>query len=177
MAVETIAASHGFGEWKPTKLQALVCSGQLENPEQKSRQEIILIKPTCFMNESGLAVAAVLRYYKIPLGSVTVFHDELDLAVSRLRVKRGGGAAGHNGLRSLDQYVGADYRRVRLGIGHPGAKELVAPFVLGNFSPMDQDWLAPLLDSVAKNAAKLLAAEDNIFASAVSQDLGGERRK
>ncbi|MDI9409536.1 MAG: aminoacyl-tRNA hydrolase [Candidatus Pacebacteria bacterium] len=176
MAVEAIAAAHGFSEWKSSKLEALVSSGELVRLEPRSRQEIILIKPTCFMNQSGLAVAAVMRYYKIPLASVTVFHDELDLAPSRLRVKRGGGAAGHNGLRSLDQYIGADYRRIRLGIGHPGARELVAPFVLGNFLPLEQDWLAPLLDSVAKNAAKLLEGDDNVFASAVSQDLAGDRR-
>ncbi|MCX8500970.1 MAG: aminoacyl-tRNA hydrolase [Alphaproteobacteria bacterium] len=168
MAVEAIASCHGFAAWKAARFDGLVARGQISSPDKGVGSEIILLKPTGYMNQSGIAVAAALRYYRIKLDAVTVFHDELDLAPGRLRVKRGGGAAGHNGLRSIDQCVGADYRRVRLGIGHPGAKELVSPFVLGNFSPAETHWLSVFLQLISDNAPKLLTRDDQVFATAIA---------
>src|SRR5487761_275312 len=112
-------------------------------------RRVYLLKPQTFMNASGDSVAETARFYKIPVGEIAVIHDEIDLEAGKLRVKQGGGAAGHNGLRSIDAQLGEDYWRMRIGIGHPGVKELVEPYVLQNFSAEDQAWLPPLIDAVA----------------------------
>ena len=115
-------------------------------------EKVLLIKPQTFMNLSGQAVGEALRFYKLEPSDLTVFYDELDLAPGKVRVKTGGGAGGHNGIRSLDGHIGKEYRRVRIGIGHPGVKEMVTPHVLGDFAKADHEWLDPLLDAIADNA-------------------------
>ena len=150
MAVDRIAACHGFGPWRQ-RFKGLVAEGALGG------ERVLLLKPQTYMNDSGASVQPAAAFFKLEPESVTAFHDELDLAPGKVRVKRGGGAAGHNGLRSMDRVLGTpEYWRVRLGIGHPGNKERVHGHVLGDFAKVDQDWLAALLDAVA-DAAPLLA--------------------
>jgi PTH1 family peptidyl-tRNA hydrolase len=156
MAADAIARRHDFSPWSK-KFQGLIAEGTLAG------EKIILLKPLTFMNLSGQSVGEAMRFYKLPLSALTVFHDELDLIQAKLRVKVGGGNGGHNGLRSIDAHCGKDYRRVRIGIGHPGAKEMVHNHVLGDFSKADQDWLEPLLDAIADNAALLAKGDDNGF--------------
>ena len=127
-----------------------------------------VLKPMTFMNEAGRSVAAAARFYKIPPPDIIVLHDELDLAAGRLRVKDGGGHAGHNGLRDIDAHLGADYRRVRLGIGHPGDKERVTAHVLQDFAMADASWVEALLDAVAENFPLVVARRDAEFASRVA---------
>lgn len=154
MAVDAIARRHGFPPWRRDR----DFHGWLsEGPVGGIR--VLMLRPETYMNESGRATAAVARFYRLALDRVTAFHDELDLAPGKVRVKRDGGAAGHNGLRSLDAHLGKDYWRVRLGIGHPGHKDLVTRHVLGDFAKTDRAWLVPMLDAVAE-AAPLLAAGD-----------------
>src|SRR4051794_41585778 len=131
MAVDRIVHRHGFGAWRATKFSALGALGQLAG------EQVLAVKPTTYMNESGQAVGDIMRFYKIGPESIVVFHDELDLEYGRLRAKLGGGNGGHNGLRSIDAHIGPGYRRVRLGIGHPGSKSRVLGHVLGNFSSGD----------------------------------------
>lgn len=135
-------------------------------------ERVVLLKPLTYMNESGRAVAEAARFYKIALGDIVVFHDELDLAPGKLRVKAGGGNAGHNGLRSITAHMGNDYRRVRLGIGHPGDKALVHQYVLGDFAKADHPWVNALLDAVSAAAPHLAAGEDARFASDVALRTG-----
>ena len=150
MAVDTIAIRHGFGPWRP-RFKGLTAEGTIAG------QKVLALKPMTYMNDSGDAVQAAAAFYKLPIDAITAFHDELDLAPGKVRVKRGGGAAGHNGLRSMDRMLGSpDYWRVRLGIGHPGSKERVLGHVLSDFAKADRDWLIALLDAVA-DAAPLLA--------------------
>jgi PTH1 family peptidyl-tRNA hydrolase len=151
MAVDTIAIRHGFGPWRP-RFKGLIAEGSV------GAQKVLALKPMTYMNDSGDSVQAAAAFYKLPTDAITAFHDELDLAPGKVRVKRGGGAAGHNGLRSMDRMLGSpEYWRVRLGIGHPGSKERVMGHVLGDFAKADRDWLVALLDAVA-DAAPLLAA-------------------
>ena len=124
---------------------------------------MLLLKPQTFMNLSGQAVGEALRFYKLDLADLTVFYDEIDLAPGKVRVKTGGGAGGHNGIRSIDGHVGADYRRVRIGVGHPGVKEMVHGHVLSDFAKADREWLEPLLDAIADNAGLLAKGDDNGF--------------
>jgi PTH1 family peptidyl-tRNA hydrolase len=153
MAVERIAQRHGFGPWR-SRFQGQLAEGQLAG------ERVWLLKPQTFMNESGRSVAEAARFMKLPLGDVIVFHDELDLAPGKVRVKLGGGVAGHNGLRSMDACLGGrDFRRVRIGIGHPGHKDRVVGHVLSDFHKVEQTWLEPLLDAVA-DASPLLAKGD-----------------
>ncbi len=126
-----------------------------------------------FMNDSGRSVQAAAAFYKIPPADIVVFHDELDLPPGKVRVKTGGGHGGHNGLRSIDAHLGKEYRRVRLGIGHPGSKERVNPHVLGDFAKVDREWLEPMLEAVARNAATLAAREDAVFMNKVTLATGG----
>src|SRR5918994_3711109 len=155
MAVETIAEAHHFGTWR-TRFSSLVCEGSLGGTK------VWLQKPQTYVNRSGYAVAEAMRFFKLLLQDLVVIHDELDLARGKLRIKTGGGVAGHNGLRSIAEQLGSrDFRRVRIGIGHPGHKELVTGHVLGNFDALDRQWLAPLLDALA-SAAPLLAAGDDV---------------
>ena len=161
MALDRIAEDHQFTSWR-SKFQGHICDGTL------CGQKVLLLKPTTFMNLSGQSVGEAVRFHKIPLDQVTVFHDELALAPGKLRLKQGGGHAGHNGLRSIHAHLGADYGRVRLGIGHPGHKDAVAGFVLRDFSKADQDWLAALLTGLSAGAAHLAAGDGAKFMNAVA---------
>ena len=158
LALERIAAQHGFPAARE-RFGGLLQEGRMH------AHSLLLFRPLSFMNQSGVAVAAAVRFFRLAPRQVVVFHDELDLAAGRLRVKSGGGTAGHNGLRSLVQHIGADFRRVRLGIGHPGAPERVLSHVLANFARQDAAWLEPLLDAIAENAPLLAAGRDDAFAS------------
>ena len=154
MAVDAVARAHHFGPWR-TKFSSLVSEGRLGD------ERVLLQKPQTFMNRSGYAVAEAVRFFKLPLGQVVACHDEVDLVAGKVRIKTGGGVAGHNGLRSIAAQLGSpDFRRVRLGIGHPGHKDLVTGHVLGDFSSADRAWLDRLLDAFAA-AAPLLAAGDD----------------
>jgi PTH1 family peptidyl-tRNA hydrolase len=154
MALDAIARGHGFGSWR-SRFSSLICEGTLGSAK------VLLQKPQTYVNRSGYAVAQAMRFYKLPLHDLVVIHDELDLAAGKLRVKTGGGVAGHNGLRSIAENLGTrDFRRVRVGIGHPGHKELVTGHVLGNFAAADKQWLEPLLDAMT-TAAPLLATGDD----------------
>jgi len=170
MAMDHIADAQGFGP-EQRKFQGHVREGRL------GTEKVILLKPATFMNESGRAVGEALRFYKLDPADVVVFHDELDLAPGKLRCKTGGGHAGHNGLRSIHAHIGAEYRRVRLGIGHPGHKSKVSGYVLHDFSKADREWLDPLLDGMAKAAPLLAAGEDARFMSDVAQDVQGQTPK
>ena len=154
MALDAIARSHGLGSWR-SRFSSLVCEGTL------GATKVMLQKPQTYVNRSGYAVAQAMRFYKLPLTDLVVIHDELDLAAGKLRVKTGGGVAGHNGLRSIAENLGTrDFRRVRVGIGHPGHKALVTGHVLGNFAADDRQWLEPLLDAMV-TATPLLASGDD----------------
>lgn len=161
MAVERIAADHGFGPWRKG-FQGQVSEGRLGS------EKVILLKPETFMNLSGQSVGEALRFYKLTPAEMTVFHDELDLAPAKVRVKTGGGHAGHNGLRSIHAHIGEAYGRVRLGIGHPGHKDAVAGYVLHDFAKADQDWLDDVLRGVSDGAAALAAGDTARFQNAVA---------
>ncbi len=150
MAIDRIARRHGFGPWRQ-RFRGLVAEGSIGG------EKIVALKPLTYMNDSGNSVQPAAAFFKLPVEAITAFHDELDLVAGKVRVKRGGGAAGHNGLRSMDRTLGTpDYWRVRLGIGHPGDKARVHGWVLGDFAKADAEWLGGLLDTVA-DAAPLLA--------------------
>ena len=172
MAVDAIADAHGFGPARE-KFQAEIREGFLSGPN--GRTKAMTLKPLTYMNESGRAAQQAAQFYKLDPADFTVFYDELDLAPGKLRIKTGGGAAGHNGIRSLDAHLGNSFRRVRIGIGHPGDKSKVTGHVLGNFSKADQDWLTPMLDAIASAAPFLMVEDDNRFASAVAQQLAPAR--
>ncbi len=162
MAVDRIAEDHGFGPWR-SKFQGSLSEGVLDG------QKVLLLKPETFMNRSGQSVGEAIRFYKLAPDDVTVFHDELDLAPGRLRVKTGGGHAGHNGLRSLHGHIGEAYHRVRLGIGHPGHKDAVARYVLSDFAKADGDWLDDLLRGISDGAPNLAGGDPGRFMNAVAQ--------
>jgi len=162
MAVDAIADRYGFGPWK-TRFQGLTSEGRIGD------HKLTLLKPATFMNDSGRSVGEAVRFFKIePAKALTVFYDELDLEPWKVRVKHGGGAAGHNGIRSLDAHIGADYRRVRLGIGHPGHKDRVTGHVLGNFAKAELESLGVLLDAVAASVQWLLAGDEARFMSDIA---------
>lgn len=161
MAVDAIARRHGFGPWRQ-KFSGEIAEGSIGG------EKVLALKPLTYMNESGRSVAAAAQFYKIAIGEIVVFHDELDLPPAKIRMKTGGGHAGHNGLRSIQAHMGPEFRRVRIGIGHPGAKELVTNWVLGNFAKADAEWLDPLLDALAAAAPKLLAGDDAAYQSDVA---------
>lgn len=161
MAVERIAADHGFGPWKRA-FRGLASEGRLGS------EKVVLLKPETFMNLSGEAVQAAMAFYKVSPADVVVFHDELDLAPGKLRVKQGGGHAGHNGLRSIHGHVGEAYGRVRMGIGHPGHKDAVASYVLHDFAKADRDWLDDVLRGLSDGAAALAEGDAVRFMNAVS---------
>jgi len=161
MALDRIARDHGFGPWRG-KFQGQVAEGRLGD------EKVMLLKPETFMNLSGQSVGEAMRFYKLEPDDITVFHDELDLAPGKVRVKTGGGHAGHNGLRSLHGHVGEAYRRVRLGIGHPGQKDLVSHYVLHDFGKADQAWLDDVLDGLSDGAVHLAAGDSGRFLNAVS---------
>jgi PTH1 family peptidyl-tRNA hydrolase len=168
MAVERIASRHGFSPWTG-KFRSQVAEGRLGG------EKVLLLKPQTFMNLSGEAVGQALRFYRLEPGDLTAIHDELDLAPGRIRVKTGGGAGGHNGIRSLDAHCGPGYHRLRIGIGHPGDKTLVTPHVLGDFSREDRQWLEPLLDAIAEHAGLLALRDHAGFMNRVQASLKGDR--
>ncbi len=162
MAVDRIAADHGFSPWRRAH-QGQMSEGRL------GTEKVLLLKPETFMNLSGQSVRAAMDFYKLTPADVMVFHDELDLAPGKIRVKAEGGHAGHNGLRSMHQHLGADaYGRVRLGIGHPGHKDAVAAYVLHDFARDDQDWLDDLLRGISDGAAALAEGDSARFLNAVA---------
>ena len=163
MAVDAIARDYNIGPFK-TKYSGLLAEGRIGD------HKVAILKPQTYMNESGMSVGPAAKFYKIPPDKIVVFHDELDLAASKIRVKTGGGNAGHNGLKSIDAHLGTpDYVRVRLGIGHPGDKDRVHGYVLGDFSKAEQEWVEPYLDAIATHTGLLLDGKDNDFMSKVAQ--------
>ena len=158
MAVDVIADLHRFGSVQK-KFSGWVQEGRI------GTEKVVLLKPATFMNESGRAVSEAMRFYKLEPADLTVFHDELDLLPFKVKVKQGGGHAGHNGLRSIAQHLGPDFRRVRLGIGHPGHKDRVTGYVLGNYTKSEIDDLADMLGSVASEADWLAKGNDARFMS------------
>ena len=162
MAVDTIAIKYGFSPWRQ-RFKGLVSEGSVAG------EKILALKPQTYMNESGVSVQQASAFYKLPPEDITAFHDELDLAPGKVRVKRGGGAAGHNGLRSMDRILGTqEYWRVRLGIGHPGQKERVLGHVLSDFMKEDREWLLPVLDAVADAAPLLVQGKPEDFMTKVA---------
>ncbi len=160
MAVDEIVRRHSFASWRK-KFHADMSEGVIAG------ERVLVLKPQTYMNESGRAVGEAVRFHDLDLDKVYVFYDELDLEPGKLRVKLGGGAAGHNGIRSISAHIGPDYKRVRLGIGHPGVKELVMPHVLGDFAKQDREWLKLLLDAAAEEAPLLVEGEDEKYQSRV----------
>jgi PTH1 family peptidyl-tRNA hydrolase len=160
MAVQAIAKRHGIGPWR-RRFQGVACEGPIDG------ERALLLLPGTYMNESGRAVAEAAHFYKLALGDITVFHDEIDLPPGKVRVKVGGGIAGHNGLRSISAHVGNDYRRVRIGVGHPGDKDMVQHYVLGDFAKSDRPWVDALIDILADNAGLLARREDASFQNKV----------
>ena len=158
MAVDHIAAQHRFSAWRK-RFQGETAEGEIAG------HRVLLLKPQTYMNESGRSVGDAVRFLKLDLGDLVVFHDELDLAPGKLKVKAGGGNAGHNGLRSISAHLGNEYTRVRIGIGHPGSKDAVSPYVLHDFAKADAAWLDPLLDDIAAAAGHLAAGEEARFLS------------
>jgi peptidyl-tRNA hydrolase, PTH1 family len=167
MAVDEIARRHGFSPWR-RRFQGETAEGSLDGAR------VILLRPTTFMNDSGRAVQEAANFFKLGVGEVTVFQDELELPPAKVRVKVGGGIAGHNGLRSISSHIGNDYRRVRLGIGHPGVKELVHGHVLSDFAKSDRPWVEALCEAVADNAALLAMGRDSAFQNKVHLALQGK---
>lgn len=161
MAVDRIAAEHGFGPWRK-KFQGLVSEGTLDG------EKVLLLKPQTFMNESGRSVADAAGFHKMDEADVVVFYDEIDLVPGKLKAKTGGGNAGHNGLRSITALFSNDYQRVRIGVGHPGRKDLVIGYVLHDFSKSDREWLEPMLNAIAEAAPILAAGDQARFLSAVA---------
>lgn len=170
MALDAIAEAHDFAPWRG-KFQAEVCEGRLGS------EKVVLLKPHTFMNLSGQSVGEAMRFYKLDLADLTVFHDELDLAPGKLRLKQGGGHAGHNGLRSIHGHLGPEYARVRLGIGHPGHKDRVSGYVLSDFAKSDQDWLDDLMRGIADGAQALAAGDGASFSNAVGLRMSPPRPK
>ena len=161
MALDVIAEMHGFGAVQK-KFQGWLQEGRI------GTEKVLLLKPATYMNESGRSVGEALRFYKLGIEALTVFHDELDLAPFKVKVKRGGGTAGHNGLRSIDKHLGPDFRRVRIGIGHPGHKERVTGHVLGNYAKAEIDDLTDMLAAISSEAEWLAKGEDARFMSDVA---------
>jgi len=164
MAVDEIVRRHSFGAFR-AKFNGMLAEGRIGS------QKVLALKPATFMNESGRSVATAAGFYKIPAADVLVIHDELDLEAGKLRLKAGGGHAGHNGLRSIHAHLGEGYRRLRLGIGHPGDKALVTDYVLKDFTKADQQWLEPLLASVADNIGLAIEGDDAGFLNKVALEI------
>jgi PTH1 family peptidyl-tRNA hydrolase len=160
MAVDAIARRHSFPPWR-RRFQGVAVEGALGG------ERVMLLLPGTYMNDSGRAVAEAVHFYRIGTGDIVVFHDEIDLPPGKVRVKTGGGAAGHNGLRSISSHVGNDYRRLRIGVGHPGIKELVRPYVLSDFGKAERPWVEALCEIIAVNAGLLAKGEDDSFQNKV----------
>jgi len=168
MAVDEIVRRHGFSPWR-AKFQGEIADGVVDG------QKILALKPLTYMNESGRSVLAAATFYKIPPEDIIVFHDEIDLAPGKLRVKRGGGHAGHNGLRSIHAGIGANYARVRMGVGRPGDKEQVKNYVLRDFAKADREWLEPMLDGCAEFLGDVLSGDDPSYMSKVAHRISPNR--
>ena len=168
MAVDRIAADHGFGPWK-ARFQGQVAEGRL------GTEKVLLLKPATFMNLSGQSVGEAMRFYKLEPQDVIVIHDEIDLAPGKLRLKAGGGHAGHNGLRSIHAHIGEAYHRVRLGVGHPGRKEAVPGYVLHDFAKADEGWLDDLMRGISDGAVALAEGDGARFSNAVAQRVAPPR--
>jgi len=160
MAVQAIAQRHGIGPWR-RRFQGVACEGPIAG------ERALLLLPGTFMNESGRAVAEAAHFYKLPLADITVFHDEIDLPPGKVRVKVGGGIAGHNGLRSVTAHIGNDYRRVRIGVGHPGDKDLVYAYVLSDFAKSERPWVEALMTVLADNVDLVGRGDDASFQNKV----------
>ena len=160
MAVQEIAKRHGIGPWR-RRFQGVACEGPLGG------ERTLLLLPGTYMNESGRAVAKAMHFYKLSVADVVVFHDEIDLPPGKVRVKVGGGIAGHNGLRSISEHIGNDYRRVRIGVGHPGDKDLVQHYVLSDFAKSDRGWVDALIGILAENAELIARGKDASFQNKV----------
>jgi PTH1 family peptidyl-tRNA hydrolase len=167
MVADSLAESFDFSPWQK-KFRSLVSEGRI------GRHKILLLKPQTFMNDSGDAVQQALKFYKLDVDALTAFHDELDLAPMRVKVKMGGGTAGHNGLRAIDRSLGPDFRRVRIGIGHPGHKDRVTGYVLGNYAKSEMEPLSDLLGAIVAEAQWLAENDDVRFMSEVARRLGEE---
>lgn len=168
MAVDRIAEDHGFGPWR-SKFQGSVSEGRFGS------EKVMLLKPETFMNLSGQSVGEAMRFHKLDPEDVVVFHDEIDLAPAKLKVKVGGGHAGHNGLRSLHQHIGEDYARVRMGVGHPGNKNAVPTYVLKDFPKADEEWLDDMLRGISDGVEHLANGDNGRFMNAVSLRLNPPR--
>ncbi|RCS25553.1 aminoacyl-tRNA hydrolase [Phyllobacterium salinisoli] len=166
MAADEIHRRHRFSPWQK-KFHAEIADGAIDG------EKVLLIKPQTFMNLSGQAVGEAMRFYKLSPADLVVIYDELDLPAAKLRIKTGGSSGGHNGIKSIDAHCGKDYRRIRLGIGHPGVKELVHAHVLGDFAKVDGEWLELLLGGIADNAGYLVKGDDNGFMNRISLAMGG----
>ncbi len=171
MAVDEIVRRHSFAPFRKSKFQGELTEGQLAG------ERVLILKPTTYMNESGRSVQAVMAFYKIALESIIVFHDEMDLAAAKVRIKVGGGHAGHNGIRSIQSHIGAGFKRVRLGVGHPGEKEKVVGHVLKDFSKTDQQWLDKLIPAIGDHAELLVKGDDSGFMSKISLAITPPRPK
>ncbi|OBZ93257.1 peptidyl-tRNA hydrolase [Pararhizobium polonicum] len=167
MAVDAIQRRHSFSPWSK-KFKALISEGEIAG------ERVLLMKPQTFMNLSGEAVGEAMRFYKLEPKDILAIYDELDLIQGKARIKTGGGHGGHNGIKSLDAHCGREYRRLRLGIGHPGSKEQVHNHVLGDFAKADRVWLEPLLDALADNADMLVKAEDSQLLNKLTLATGGK---
>jgi peptidyl-tRNA hydrolase, PTH1 family len=168
MAVDEIVRRHSFSSWRK-KFSADMSEGTLAG------EKVLVLKPQTYMNESGRAVGEAVRFHNIPLAQVYVFYDELDLEPGKMRVKLGGGAAGHNGIRSIAAHISPEFKRVRLGIGHPGDKDMVMPHVLGDFAKSDREWVTKLLEGVADEVELLTEGQDEKFQSRVALVLNPPR--
>jgi PTH1 family peptidyl-tRNA hydrolase len=164
MAVSRIVENHNFSPWK-NKFRGSISNGLLRN------QKIIILKPNTFMNLSGQSVGEVIRFYKIPSSKVIVFHDEIDFPLGKLKFKSGGGHAGHNGLRSISEHIGSDYIRVRIGVGHPGNKNAVANYVLGDFSKVEQETITQILEVISTEAPDLTLENATDFGKSISEKI------
>jgi PTH1 family peptidyl-tRNA hydrolase len=167
MAVDAIQRRSGFAPWSK-KFKAEISEGELAG------ERVLLMKPQTFMNLSGESVGEAMRFFKLGPQNIVAIYDELDLPPAKARIKTGGGHGGHNGVKSLDAHCGKEYRRLRLGIGHPGAKELVHNHVLGDFAKVDQTWLSPLLDALADNAEMLVKGEDSQLMNKLALAVGSK---
>jgi PTH1 family peptidyl-tRNA hydrolase len=167
MAVDAIQRKPGFAPWSK-KFKAVISEGEIAG------EKVLLMKPQTFMNLSGEAVGEAMRFYKLTPANVIAIYDELDLAPGRTRIKTGGGHGGHNGIKSIDAHCGKDYRRLRIGIGHPGNKEQVHNHVLGDFAKSDRVWLEPLMDAIADNADMLVKAEDSQLMNKLTLAVGAK---
>src|SRR3954454_13930753 len=167
IVLDEIARRHGFAPWR-RRFQGETAEGTLEG------ERVILLRPMTFMNDSGRAVQEAAGFFKLDPGDITVFHDEIELPPAKLRVKLGGGIAGHNGLRSISAHVGNEYRRVRIGVGHPGVKELVHGYVLSDFFKEERPWVEALREAIADNAALLALDHDATFQNKVHLAMKGK---